>query len=152
MLSSVSEVGVGLFLALAVVQVVGSGELAKLRRKSQLIREMVLSNRIDSQKDSIASVDAELLRLEMRLEKLSGWLFTASLLGILVVLGGLVAVTLWPTASLNCGQTMTFMTIHLFVPVAIFGVASIVIKRRCATVRNMIEDCQDRTLSALVNR
>lgn len=152
MLSSVSEVGVGLFLALAVVQVVGAGGIAKLRRKSQLIREMVLSNRIDSQRDSIASVDAELLRLEMRLETLSGWLFTTSFIGILVVLGGLVAVTLWPTASLSCFQTMTFLSFHLFVPVAIFGVASIVIKRRCATVRNMIEDCQDRTLSALVNR
>jgi hypothetical protein len=152
MLSSVSEVGIGLFLALAVVQVVGSGGIAKLRRKSQLLREMVSCNRIDQERGSVAAVDAELLRLEMRLETLSGWLFMVSFVSILLVLGGLVAVTLWPTATLNCFWIAAFLTFHLVVPIIIFGIASIIVRRRCAAVKGLIEQCQDRVLRVLLDR
>ena len=138
-LSSVSEVGIGLFLALAVVQVVGSGEIGKLRRKSQLLRELVSANRLDGQRSSVAALDASLLQLELRLEKLSGKLFATSLFAIVVCIVGLVLVSLFPNLKIDCHLLGGFMLFHLVLPLLLFGGASLVIKRRCIDVRTKYE-------------
>ena len=148
-LSSVASVGVGLFLALAVVQVVGSGGVAKLRRKAVYLREVVSANRLDAQRSSIANVDAELLRLELSLETLSRHLFSASFVLVIVSLLGLAAMTLAPAVALGCSLFVAFLSYYLGLPVGIFLVASLVIRRKCATVRKSVSDCETEVLDRL---
>lgn len=150
-LSSVSEVGIGLFLALAVVQVVGSGGIAKLRRKTQLLRELVSTNRLDGERGKVAALDAALLQLELRLERLSGWLFGISIIAVVLCLVGLVVVSLMPLAELNCLEMVGFMAFHLLLPLVIFWRASAIIRRRCEDVRVKFEDAQSVVLERLLD-
>lgn len=148
-LSSVASVGVGLFLALAVVQVIGSGGVAKLRRKGGYLREVVSANRLQSQRSSVAMVDAELLRLELSLETLSGHLFVASFFLIIVSLMGLVVTSLASDVSVGCTWIAALLGFYLVLPIGIFGVASLVIRRKCASVRNSIAECEKEVLGRL---
>ena len=148
-LSSVASVGVGLFLALAVVQVIGSGGVAKLRRKAVYLREVVSANRLDSQRSSVANVDAELLRLELSLETLSGHLFTASFILVIASLVGLSVMALAPSVALTCGWIASLIGFYLGLPIGIFLVASLVIRRKCAAARKSVSDCETEVLDRL---
>lgn len=150
-LSSVASVGVGLFLALAVVQVIGSGGVAKLRRKAAYLREVVSANRLQSQRSSVAKVDAELLRLELSLEKLSGHLFVISFVLIIVSLVGLSVMSLAPDVSIGCTWTAAFLGFYLGLPVVIFWVASLVIRRKCASARTCVSECEAEVLDRLTD-
>ncbi len=151
-LSSVSEVGVGLFLALAVVQVVGSGGVARLRRKAANLREAVYANRLNKQRSSIAEVDAELLRLELSLEMLSGHLFTLSFVLIIVALVGLGVVSLASGVQLSCVWIAIILGYYLGLPLAIFLVASLVIRRKCQNARLIVHNCEMEVLGRLAEK
>ena len=148
-LSSVASVGVGLFLALAVVQVVGSGGVAKLRRKAAYLRDVVSANRLQNQRSSVAQADAELLRLELSLETLSGHLFAVSFVLTVVSLVGLSVTSLAPDVSIGCNWIAAFLGFYLGLPVGIFLVASLVIRRRCASARNSVSECEKEVLDRL---
>ena len=150
-LSSVASVGVGLFLALAVVQVIGSGGVAKLRRKAAYLREVVSANRMQSQRPSVANVDAELLRLELSLEKLSGHLFQVSFVLIIVSLVGLSVISLAPDVSIGCTWIAAFLSFYLGLPIFIFWAASLVIRRKCASARKSVSECETEVLDRLTD-
>ena len=150
-LSSVASVGVGLFLALAVVQVIGSGGIAKLRRKAAYLREVVSANRLVTQRSSIAKVDAELLRLELSLETLSGHLFIASFILIIVSLVGLSVMSLAPHFSIGCYWIAALLGFYLGLPIGIFLVASLIIRRKCSSARKSVSDCETEVLNRLTN-
>jgi hypothetical protein len=138
-----------LFLALAVIQLIGSGGVAKLRRKATYLREVVSANQLRDQRSSVAKVDAELLRLELSLETLSGHLFLASFALLLVSLVGLSVTSLAPDVNIGCGWIGAFLLFYLGAPVGIFSVASLVIRRKCAVARLRIAECEKMVLDRL---
>lgn len=148
-LSSVSSVGVGLFLALAVVQVIGSGGVAKLRRKAVNLRGVVSANRMHSLRPSVANVDAELLRLELSLETLSGHLFIVSFALIIVSLVGLGVTALAQDVAIGCYWIAVYLAFYLGLPNGVFVIATLVIRRKCASVRDKIADCEKDVLESL---
>ena len=148
-LSSISEVGLGLFLALAIVQVVGSGGVSRLRRKAGHLRDVVRTNRLGTERASTARVDADLLRLELSLEKLSSVFFGISLCFIASATFGIAVVTLAPTIELGCLGLCLFLGFYLILPLGSFVVASGVIRRKCRTVRDQLLAVEDRVISKL---
>lgn len=150
-LSSIASVGVGLFLALAVVQVIGSGGVAKLRRKAVYLREVVSANRLQSQRSSVAKIDAELLRLELSLETLSGHLFVVSFVLVIVSLVGLSVMSLAPAVSVGCIWLAAFLGFYFVLPIGIFWVASLVIRRKCTSARKSVSECETEVLDRLTD-
>lgn len=150
-LSSAASVGIGLFLALAVVQVLGAGGVARLRRKAVYLRELVSTNGLQAQKSAVARVDAELLRLELSLEGLSKLLFSVSFALVFVALVGLGVMSLAPKVLLNCAWIAGLLGFYLGLPIAIFLVASSVIHRKCSNVREKVQECQKEVLDCLNN-
>lgn len=150
-LSSIASVGVGLFLALAVVQVIGSGGVAKLRRKAVHLREVVATNRLQAQRSSVAKVDAELLRLELSLETLSGHLLVVSFVLVIASLVGLIVISLAPNTSIGDVWIAALVSFYLGLPIGIFSLASLVIRRKCASARKSVADCETEVLRRLTD-
>ena len=148
-LSSVSEVGVGLFLALTVVQFIGSGGMAKLRRKAQSISAIVTKNNMTSERESVGRMNGELLRLELGLESLSSSFFYVSFGFVIVALIGLAVISLAATVTVNCYVIAGILTYYLALPVVAFVIASRVINRRCDGARRLLSEVEDRVLSKL---
>jgi hypothetical protein len=65
---SVLSVGAGLYLGLAVVQVVGAGRMATLRRRVGSIRNLVNKNSLTNCSHVAGSLEAKLLTAEIGLE------------------------------------------------------------------------------------
>ncbi len=113
--------------------------------------EVVSANRLQNQRSIVAQADAELLRLELWLETLSGHLFAASFVLIIVSLVGLSVTSLAPDVSTGCTWITAFLGFYLGLPVGIFLVASLVIQRRCASARNCVSDCKKEVLDRLTD-
>lgn len=150
-LSSLTGVGVGLFLALAVVQVVGSREVSKLRRKAGQLKDLVFTNRYESEKTDVLQVEAELLRLELGLETLSEILFKICFALLLLSLIGMSVVSLAPKIEVGCLGIAGILFFYLALPLLVFVIASRVISRRCSEVRERIAKSLDRVLDKVAN-
>lgn len=148
-LSSISDVGLGLFLSLAIVQVIGSGGVSRLRRKAAHLTGVVRTNRLGSERASTARVEADLLRLELSLERLSSLFFGISFLLIALAVVGIGVVALVPDLELGCLGTTLFMTFYLVLPLVAFLAASGVIRHKCRAVRKQILAVEDRIISKL---
>lgn len=148
-LSSVSEVGVGLFLGLAIVQVLGSGGLARLRRSATHLRDMVRTNRIGTERASVARIEANLLRLELQLEGLSRLFLRVSFALIIASVAGVGVVSLFGDYALGCTGTGLFIFFYLVLPVLAFLAASWVIRRKCRSVEDEISTARIRIIGKL---
>jgi hypothetical protein len=148
-LSSVMEIGVGLFLALAIVQTIGSTGMAKLRRKAAYLRETVSTNKLQAQVHSIANAEAELLRLEMGLEKLSELLFNLSFALVVLSLCGVSYVSLYSNKEVNCFWTIGIFAFYFILPLLIFVIASIVIRSKGTSARQAASECENEVLERL---
>jgi hypothetical protein len=146
-LSSVSEVGVGLFLALALVQVVGAGRVSKLRRKADLLREVVRTNALRSERATVANINAQLLRLELQLEGLSAIFMKASFVLIALSIAGVAWVSLMPSLTVGCFGISIFVGFYLFLPVVAFAMAAMVIRAKSRSTYVEIEAVRTRLLS-----
>lgn len=150
--SSVIGVGVGLFLGLTVLQVVGSGGMAALRRKSSSLRDTVNANRLDKQRSKVGRVDAELLKLEIELTSLSKTLFCLASVLLIVSLAGLVYSSIHPTAPLTCHLLWSIIGFYLVLPLLVFLVSAIVINRKSRSANMAVADCEREIYSALSDK
>lgn len=147
--SNVISVGVGLFLGLTVVQVVGSGGMAALRRKAQSLRDTVNANRLDAQRPKVGKVDAELLRLENELGSLSRTLFKVAAALLVISLGGLVCSSIRPEAQLTCTSFWAIVGYYLALPLVLFMLSAVVIRRKSSKAARAVEECEQAVFQAL---
>lgn len=150
-LSSVSEVGAGLFLGLALVQLIGSGGITRLRRKASYLRAVITTNRLRGQISTIRRVEAELLRLELSLETLSRNLLCICFMFLAGSLIGLTAVSLRGDWEIGCLVTGGVLFYYLVLPLLIFLLASVIIRNKCRLPSQSLEDCETEVLSRLSN-
>lgn len=148
-LSSVLGAGLSLFLALAVIQTLGSVGMTRLRRKAHHLRGAVRHNKLDGLRPSISNVEAELSRLELSLETLSTRLFYITFIFILFSLVGLALAALVPSTVLNCGMTYSIILFNLVLPPSIFVLASLIIRVKSRSAREAVTCCENEVLSHL---
>lgn len=147
--SNVISVGVGLFLGLTVLQVIGSGGVAALRRKAQSLRNTVNANRLDAQRPKVGKVDAELLRLENELGSLSRTLFKVAAALLVASLVGLVYSSIWPETQLTCTYFWTIVTYYLVLPLVLFMLSAAVIRHKSRKAARAVNDCEQAVFKAL---
>lgn len=148
-LSSVTSVGIGLYLGLAVVQVVGSGQLARLKRKSLFLRNLVHSNDLDDHQDGLRKIDADLLSLELSLESLSGKFLYSAFFLLAMALIGLIWTTLSPDQVVRGIFAVLYVAYCVVLPVVVFTVASAIIRHKCRSVAREIRSCETEALTAI---
>jgi hypothetical protein len=147
-LSSVLEVGVGLFLALTILQVIGSSGVATLRRRTANLRATINTNDLNGQRHSVGQVDAALLKLEIELGTLSKSLLAVALLLLIVSLLGLVASSLYPDKILKCRDFYFIVLGYVGLPILLFWMSTLVFNWKCSDVKRKISDCEDEVILA----
>lgn len=150
--SSVIGVGVGLFLGLTALQVVGSGGMAALRRKAQSLRDTVNANRLAAQRAKVGHAEAELLRLEIELGSLSRTLFVVAAVLLVFSLGGLAYSSIWPQTQLSCISVWSIVGYYLALPVLLFLLSAEVIRRKSRSAATAVKDCEQAVFQALNGR
>jgi len=69
--SSALEVGVGLYLGLAILQLIGSGGVSDLSRRSQTLQSTINSNSLHGLREESNRIKADLAKLEIALHGFS---------------------------------------------------------------------------------
>lgn len=149
-LSSVSEVGAGLFLGLALVQAIGSGGVTRLRRKASHLRATVTANRLKGQAASVRRIEADLLQLEMSLETLSRGLLVLCFALLAVALAGLGVVSLQADMAISCAAVAGILFYYLALPMIIFMIVAYRIHCKCAEPMKRISQVEKDILQKLL--
>jgi hypothetical protein len=147
-LANVQTVGIGLYLALAVIQAVTEGGVGALRRRAMTLEAASLSTRRVSQREEAASILADVGSLEMSFQKVNRTilytvltLFTASVIYFAYC-------TVWQDSHVGPKETLFILSFYLLLPIAIFVGASLHVKRRCSEADGRIKRLQSDFLSA----
>jgi ABC-type multidrug transport system fused ATPase/permease subunit len=148
-LSSVSSVGVGLYLGLAVIQIIGAGKMARLRRKFSNLRNLIDIKGNPKYQNRIHDIDADFLRLEIAFDSLSGIFLKIVFLFVALALVGLSWTTLAPQHVVGGLFASLFVACNLLLPLLLFSVASAIVRRKCRSVSDKIRKCEDSALEAL---
>ncbi|WP_434613037.1 hypothetical protein [Tabrizicola sp. M-4] len=148
-LSSISSAGVGLFVSLALIQVVGAGGLGRLRRKLTSLQDVVRTNRLASERAEVNRLNGDLLRLELQLEGLSGAFLKVSVMLLVVAVLGFGLSEARPQLEIGCFGVVSYYVFCLCVPILLFLLASYVIKKKCEGVQKDIAQVEGLVLMAL---
>ena len=148
----VLSVGTGLYLGLAVVQVVGAGRMATLRRRVASIRNLVNKNSLTNCSHVAGSLEAKLLTAEIGLETLSSSLFVTSLSLLSACLAAVFYSTIFQTQAITCIIVLGIGAYCLVLPVAIFIFSSTIIRLKTRSVAQEVIEAGATVKAALVNR
>ena len=149
---SILSVGAGLYLGLAVVQVVGAGRLATLRRRVGSIRNLVNKNGLTNCSHVAGNLEAKLLTAEIGLETLSSSLFVASLLMLSACLGAILYSTVFHSQAITCAIVIGIGFYCLLLPLVIFTFSSIIIRLKTTSVSREVKVASKTVKTALAKR
>lgn len=149
---SVLSVGAGLYLGLAVVQVVGAGRIATLRRRVGSIRNLVNKNNLTNCSHVAGNLEAKLLTTEIGLETLSSSLFAASLMLLSVCLAAVFFSTMLQSQEITCAISAAISLYCLALPLLIFIFSAAVIRLKTRSVAKEVNEASMTVKAALVDR
>lgn len=149
---SVLSVGAGLYLGLAVVQVVGAGRMATLRRRVGSIRNLVNKNSLTNCSHVAGNLEVKLLTAEIGLETLSSSLFAASLMLLSACLAAIFYATALQSQIINCAFVTGIGLYCLVLPLVIFIVSSIIIRLKTRSVAKEVKEASRTVKTALASR
>jgi len=150
--SSALGVGISLYLGLAILQVIGSGGIADLARRSRTLHSTINSNRLDGLREESNRIRADLAKLEIALQGFNRQVFAVVLLLLLICLGILAFATLRPDYPSVCWQSYSILAYFLLFPVLIFVCLSLWIRSRCSSVRSAIKSCEQKVNQRLLDK
>lgn len=147
-LANVQTVGIGLYLALAVIQAVTGGGIAGLRRRASTLEAGIVSAKKVSLRQEAASVLADVSSLEMSFQKVNG----TTLYGVLALFTISVIYfaycTVWQNSRAESDGVLFILVYYLILPIIIFIGAGLYVKRRCSEVDSRIKRLQSDFVSA----
>jgi hypothetical protein len=147
-LANVQTVGIGLYLALAVIQAVTEGGVAGLRRRATTLEAGAVSAKKVIQRQEAASILADVSSLEMSFQKVNRTI----LYGVLALFTCSVIYfaycTVWQESRAQLWGAAFILGFYLFLPIVIFTCAALYVKRRCSEVDSRIKRLQSDYVSA----
>lgn len=150
--SSALEVGVGLYLGLAILQLIGSGGVSDLSRRSQTLQSTINSNSLHGLREESNRIKADLAKLEIALQGFSRQVFFIVLILLLVCLAILALSTLRPDYPTTCSQSYLILGYFLLLPVLVFICLTIWIRSLCAAVQKAIKTCEQKVNQDLLEK
>jgi hypothetical protein len=149
-LANVQTVGIGLYLALAVIQAVSTTGVAGLARRLATLKNAVTTKRIRAEIDNVRRLSGEVSGLEIGFHDLNRRLLTVvfSLFVASVIYFGFC------TINQNCdaGQDGLFFifSFYLGLPILIFVVTAGIIGNRCRSVAKKVHEAERRIRRTLL--
>lgn len=141
-LANVQTVGIGLYLALGIVQAVSSGGVAGLERRSNALQRAVSASKMSSLYAVLRDVRFELSRLENSLHGLNRTLLFISAGLFLAGTAYFAYCTIFQEYLSGVCGTIFIMFFYLALPIMIFFGSSIVISGRCKAVAKQITEVE----------
>lgn len=143
-LANVQTVGIGLYLALAVIQGVSTTGVAGLRRRATTLRAAVVGARMRSEFTNMHRLQADVSRLEIGFHSLN-----RSILLVIIALFGVALIyfaycVIWQDLTAGVSGTLFILGYYLGLPVTVFAVCTAVIASRCRSVSQRIGDAEVR--------
>ena len=126
-LANVQTVGIGLYLALVVIQAVSAGGLDGLKRRVTTLKTAVYAARLRNEYAKIRHIQSEVTRLEIRLQAINktALCVISALFAISVIYFG--ACTIWQDLYPTTFCVISIFTFYLALPMLIFfGFAAII--------------------------
>lgn len=142
-LANVQTVGIGLYLALGVIQAVSAGGVAGLERRSNAVQKAVAAAKLASLYPSLRDIRFELSRLENGFHGLNRTLLMISAALFIISTGYFAYCTLFQDYLAGFLGTSFIIGFYLALPIVIFVLSSIAISRRCRDVADRIKTVED---------
>lgn len=145
-------VGVGLYLALAIIQAVAGFRISILTRRIDTLRKAVVARKLSGEYDNVRAVSGRMANVEIQLDGFFNILFKAVVsafsLAIALFTNALISqnAVLW-NWSLWCN--LVFL---LWLPLAIFFLSAIYIRSKCGPVGVDIDSLSDRVQAKLFDQ
>jgi len=149
-LANIQTVGIGLYLALAVIQAVSTTGVAGLARRLATLRNAVTTRRMRTEIDNVRRLSGEVSGLEIGFHDLNRrilcFVFALFLFGV----SYFAYCTFWQDLEAGRDGTWFIFGFYLALPLAIFLVSASVIWKRCRDVAKRVKEAETRIQHALV--
>jgi len=143
-LSDMQTVGIGLYLALAVIQVVTDTGVAGLRRRASALKEAVNGSNLRGEFTNMHTIGQDIERLEIGFRTFSRLLFIGTLLLFVVALFYFAYCTIYSELTAGLDGTTFTIVYYLVLPLVIFALSSLYVSHKCREVRQEIEKAEKR--------
>lgn len=148
-LANVQTVGIGLYLALAVIQAVTEGGIAGLRRRAITLEAGIISVKNQNQRHEAASIIGDIGSLEMSFQKINRTILYAVITLFTVSILYFAYCTVWQDNNAMLDGAIFILLFYLIFPVIIFAATALHVKYRCTAVDSRIKSLQSDFVSAM---
>lgn len=149
-LANVQTVGMGLYLALAVIQAVSTTGVAGLARRLATLRNAVTTNRMRTEIENVRRLSGEVSGLEIGFHALNGRLLGVVFALFTISLSYFAYCTVWQDVNAGRDGTWFIFGFYLVLPLAIFILSGAVIWKRCRDVAKRVKQAEIRIRRSLV--
>jgi hypothetical protein len=149
-LIDVVTLGIGLYLALGIIQALSSGGLSGLRRRSEMLSSAARQAKIVSEYEPTRRLKLDISGLEIGFESLNRtilWLVSSL---FFIGLAGFVYCVIEQNEWAGAGRTAAILSYYIGLPVVIFIVSGLLIRKRCHEVRGKIQAAEARIQKQLL--
>lgn len=151
-LANVQTVGIGLYLALVIVQAVSATGVSGLRRRLTTLQAAVKSAKMTTEATAIEGLFQEIGRLEIGFHAFNRTLLCV-VSGLFVLsLAYFAYCTVWHNHSAGWDGVAFIMGFYLLLPVVLFGGSATHISRRCKDAEAEIKRAEHRYLTAALGK
>jgi hypothetical protein len=143
-MANVQTVGIGLYLALAVIQALSAGGVAGLRRRITALQAAVQAAKLTSEYAAIRQLQAEVSRLEISFQALNRtilWVVAGLAVSSIVYFGGC---TIWQDSGASVTEVILIFAFYLVLPILIFGGSGALIRNRCKSAVLRVKEAERR--------
>ena len=149
-LANVQTVGIGLYLALAVIQAVSATGVAGLARRVTTLLGAVTAKDMRVEIQNVRSLSGEVSGLEIGFHDLNRRLLPIVFALFAISVGYFAYCTIWQNAQALRDGTWFIFVFYLALPIAIFLACSAIIWWQCRKVAKRVKDAETRIRRALV--
>lgn len=149
-LANVQTVGIGLYLALAVVQAVSATGVAGLVRRVATLRTAVSSASMRLEVANVRRLSGDVSGLEIGFHDLNRRLLRIVFLLFIISVAYFAYCTIRQNADARQWGVIVILFLYLGLPIVIFVAFGIIIRRRCREVAQKVQEVQTRVQSVLL--
>lgn len=142
-------VGVGLYLALAIIQAVAGFRISILTRRLESLRKAVLARKMSGEYGNLRNLAGNLANVEIQLDGFFDTLFKAIVVAFSIAIASFTNALVWQEAILRNWALWLSLAFLLWFPLIIFFGAAAYIRKRCSPIEREIKNLSSRVQAKL---
>lgn len=149
-LVDIMGLGIGLYLALGVVQAVSSGGVSNLRRRADSLQRTVGAAKMAAEFQSTRTLQLEVGRLEISFESLNRSVVQWATVLFFVALAPYLYASLQGDIQINFYAILATIAYYIVLPTSIYTSTSLIISKRCANANAKLKAAETRIKNSLL--